>query len=253
MKIGLLVTARMGSARLHDKHLKPLNGRPALSYLLERIEHTFKAPVQEGLAQMFIATGSASANTALSVLSNDHVQLFHGDDDNIPLRHLQLAKSHSLDAMVSIDGDDLFCSPEAMFAVYEGLMQGQPLVKTTGYPFGMNAWGYSCAALAQAVSTQDHGVLETGWGRAFDAIEAKVIELGCPEAAIVRASLDYPLDLDFFSSVIEHIPDWQTLSTPDFVSKIVAQDLHLINFSLHDEYWQNFHAQMNQEKTRALS
>ncbi|NBS76120.1 MAG: hypothetical protein EBT28_01440 [Betaproteobacteria bacterium] len=242
MKIGLLVTARMGSTRLHDKHLKPLNGRPALSYLLERIEHTFKAPVQEGLAQMFIATGSASANTALSVLSNDHVQLFHGDDDNIPLRHLQLAKSHSLDAMVSIDGDDLFCSPEAMFAVYEGLMQGQPLVKTTGYPFGMNAWGYSCAAL-----------VETGWGRAFDAIEAKVIELGCPEAAIVRASLDYPLDLDFFSSVIAHIPDWQTLSTPDFVSKIVAQDLHLVNASLHDVYWQNFHAQMNQEKNRALS
>lgn len=253
MKMGLLVTARMGSSRLKDKHLLALQGRPALSYLLERIEHTFKGPVLEGLAQVFIATGSSSANAALGIFSNDHVHVFHGDDDNIPLRHWQLAKAHQLDAMVSIDGDDLFCSPEAMLSVYEGLMQGQPLVKTTGYPFGMNAWGYSCAALAQAVSTQDHGVLETGWGRAFDAIEAKVIELGCPEAAIVRASLDYPLDLDFFSSVIAHIPDWQTLSTPDFVSKIVAQDLHLVNASLHDVYWQNFHAQMNQEKNRALS
>jgi spore coat polysaccharide biosynthesis protein SpsF (cytidylyltransferase family) len=253
MKIGLLVTARMGSTRLHDKHLKPLLGRPALSYLLERIEHTFKAPVLEGLAQVFIATGRASGNTALGIFSNDHVRLFHGDDNNIPLRHFQLAKAHSLDAMVSIDGDDLFCSPEAMHAVYEGLMQGLPLVKTTGYPFGMNAWGYSCAALAQAVSTQDHGVLETGWGRAFDAISAKVIELHCPEADKVRATLDYPLDLDFFSSVIAHIPAWQTLSTPDLVTKIVAQDLHLINASLHDVYWQNFHAQMNQEKSRALS
>jgi len=253
MKIGLLVTARMGSTRLHDKHLKPLNGRPALSYLLKRIEHTFKAPVQEGLAQIFIATGSTSANTALSVLSNDHMHLFHGDDDNIPLRHLQLAKAHSLDAMVSIDGDDLFCSPEAMRAVYEGLMQGQSLVKTTGYPFGMNAWGYSCAALAQAVSTQDHGVLETGWGRAFDAIEAKVIDLQCADADKVRATLDYPLDLEFFSAAMLQIPEWPTLSTPEFVSKIVAQDLHLINSSLHDVYWQNFHAQMNQEKNRALS
>jgi spore coat polysaccharide biosynthesis protein SpsF (cytidylyltransferase family) len=253
MKIGLLVTARMGSTRLHDKHLKPLLGRPALSYLLGRIEHTFKAPVLEGLAQVFIATGRASGNTALGIFSNDHVHLFHGDDDNIPLRHLQLAKAHQLDAMVSIDGDDLFCSPEAMRAVYEGLMQGQPLVKTTGYPFGMNAWGYSCAALEQAVSTQDHGVLETGWGRAFDAIEAKVIDLHCDYADKVRASLDYPMDLDFFSSVIAHIPEWQTLSTPDLVSKILAQDLHLINASLHDVYWQNFHAQMNQEKTKALS
>ena len=253
MKIGLLVTARMGSTRLHDKHLKPLLGRPALSYLLERIEHTFKAPVLEGLAQVFIATGRASGNTALGIFSNDHVHLFHGDDDNIPLRHLQLAKTHQLDAMVSIDGDDLFCSPEAMHSVYEGLMQGNPLLKTTGYPFGMNAWGYSCAALAQAVSTQDHGVLETGWGRAFDSISAKVIELHCPEAEKVRATLDYPLDLDFFSSVIAHIPAWQTLSTPDFVSKIVAQDLHHVNSSLHDVYWQNFHAQMNQEKTKALS
>jgi spore coat polysaccharide biosynthesis protein SpsF (cytidylyltransferase family) len=171
------------------------------------------------------------------------------------LLHRLMCYTHStLDmAMVSIDGDDLFCSPEAMFAVYEGLMQGQPLVKTTGYPFGMNAWGYSCEALQQAVSTQDHGLLETGWGRAFDAIEAKVIELGCPDADKVRATLDYPLDLDFFSAVIAHIPEWQTLSTPEFVSKIVAQDLHLINSSLHDVYWQNFHAQMNQEKNRALS
>jgi spore coat polysaccharide biosynthesis protein SpsF (cytidylyltransferase family) len=56
MKIGLLVTARMGSTRLHDKHLKPLLGRPALSYLLERIENTFKTPLLEGLAQVFIAT-----------------------------------------------------------------------------------------------------------------------------------------------------------------------------------------------------
>jgi len=53
--------------------------------------------------------------------------------------------------------------------------------------------------------------------------------------------------------VMLHIADWQTLSTPDLVSKIVAQDLHLINSSLHDVYWQNFHAQMNQEKNRALS
>ena len=253
MKIGLLVTARMGSTRLHDKHLKPLNGRPALSYLLERIEHTFKAPVLQGLAQVFIATGNVSANAALSVLSKDPVRLFHGDDDNIPLRHLQLAKAHSLDAIVSIDGDDVFCSPEAMWAVYEGLKQGLPLVKTTGYPFGMNAWGYSFEALAQAVSTQDHGLLETGWGRAFDAITAKVIELDCADAEKVRATLDYPLDLDFFSAVIAHIPDWPNLSTPDLVTKIVAQNLHLVNASLHDVYWQNFHAQLNQEKTRALS
>jgi len=65
--------------------------------------------------------------------------------------------------------------------------------------------------------------------------------------------LDYPLDLDFFSAVMELIPEWQNLSTPEFVSKIVAQDLHLLNSSLHDVYWQNFYAQMNQEKNRALS
>jgi len=253
MKMGLLVTARMGSTRLHDKHLKPLNGRPALSYLLERIENTFKTPLLEGLAQVFIATGNALANAELGIFCNDHVQVFHGYDDNIPLRHLQLANAHQLDAMVSIDGDDLFCSPEAMRAVYEGLLQGHPLLKTTGYPFGMNAWGYSCAALEHAVSTQDHGLLETGWGRAFDATSATVIELPCDHADKVRATLDYPLDLDFFSAVMLHIADWQTLSTPDLVSKIVAQDLHLINSSLHDVYWQNFHDQMNQEKTKALS
>ena len=108
MKIGLLVTARVGSTRLHDKHLKPLNGRPALSYLLDRIGNTFQTPLLEGLAQVFIATGNAVANAELGIFCNERVHVFHGDDDNIPLRHLQLATAHQLDALVSIDGDDLF-------------------------------------------------------------------------------------------------------------------------------------------------
>lgn len=249
MHIGILVTARMGSTRLSDKHLRDLAGRPALSWLIDRIATEFHSEITAGAASLYIATGNVGRNEAFSTLTHGTVvRMFFGADDNVPLRHLQAAQSHGFDAILSVDGDDIFCAPEAMRAVYDALLNDRPLAKTSGLPLGMNAWGYTVPTLAAALEGANPSLLETGWGRIFDGIEAHNVRLSCPDADLVRATLDYPQDLLFFDQCARSIPDWSTLSSVEFIQAILARKLHHINASVSDQYWENFNMSIKNEQ-----
>lgn len=249
MHIGILVTARMGSSRLLDKHLRDVAGRPALSWLIDRISSEFRGEITAGRASLYIATGNAGSNNAFSALTHGtEAHIFFGDDDNVPLRHLQAAQAHGFDAILSVDGDDIFCAPEAMRAVYDALEYGKLLSKTSGLPLGMNAWGYSVPTLAAALEGANPRLLETGWGRIFDGIDAHDVALFCPDADLVRATLDYPQDLQFFDQCVRRIPDWSLLPTVEFSQAIVARKLHHLNESVNEQYWENFNMSIKNEQ-----
>lgn len=254
MKIGILVTARMGSSRLADKHLRDVGGRPALSWLMERITTEFAAEIASGAASVCIATGQPGRNAAFAPFAEtSRVELFNGDDDNVPLRHLQAAQTHGFDAILSVDGDDLFCAPEAMRVVHDALAGGAPLVRTSGLPLGMNAWGYDTPTLARALTGACAKTLETGWGRIFEGTEAEETRLACKGAQKIRATLDYPEDLVFFDRCAREIPNWWTQPTEEFVAAILQRELQLINAALSKQYWENFNMNISAEQAAASS
>ncbi|WP_144410197.1 glutamate-1-semialdehyde 2,1-aminomutase [Chromobacterium vaccinii] len=250
MRVAILITARMGSTRLSDKHLRDMAGRPALRWLLERISTEFHAELDGGAASLWIATGNPDRNAGFSALTSGiPAQLFFGADDNVPLRHLQVAQAHGLDALLSIDGDDIFCAPEAMRAVYDALVSGASLAKTSGLPLGMNAWGYATPVLEQALRGADASVLETGWGRIFDGMAVHEDVLSCPGAEQVRATLDYPEDLEFFDVTAREIQGWEQLPASDLVQAVLSRGLHRINASVTEQYWENFNMGVSSEQT----
>ncbi len=241
MTIGILVTARMGSTRLRDKHLRRIGGVPALSHLLARITAEFAPEIESGTARVLIATGQAARNSALTQLvDGTTLGVFNGDDDNVPLRHLQAARALGLDGIVSVDGDDLLCAPEAMRAVFHALRAGAGLAKTSGLPLGMNSWGYSSRVLEQALEGATQALLETGWGRIFTTFPCVELPLPCPGADLIRATLDYEDDLTFFSRCFTEIDGWARLPTAALVGDIVTRGFDKINAHLNEEYWANF-------------
>ena len=254
MRVGILVTARMGSTRLPDKHFREIAGLPALRWLLDRIVAEFKNELSAGHAPLYIATGNADRNRRfLEVTAGLAAEVFYGDDDNVPLRHLQAAQRHGLQAILSVDGDDIFCAPEAMRSIYEALADGKPLAKTNGLPLGMNAWGYSKGTLAKALDGVNSTLLETGWGRIFDDLKAHEIAFDCPGAESVRATLDYPQDLSFFGGCLKKIPDWFEMPAVDFTQAIIACNLQTLNSSVGGQYWENFNMNIKSENKIAVS
>ncbi len=100
MRIGAVVQARMGSARLPGKVLMELAGRPALDYLLERLEHA------STLEAVVVATSREAADDAVaSYCAARATDCHRGDQDDVAGRLLEAAERFELDAFVRVNGD----------------------------------------------------------------------------------------------------------------------------------------------------
>lgn len=249
MKTGLCITARLGSTRLKRKHLLMVDGQPILLYLLKRILTEFEHEVQCGDVVVMIATADEKENREFEGFNQYGVPVFYGATHNIPLRHLEAARQYELEHIIAIDGDDILCSPAGVRRVYEGLRAGKPYVKTTGLPFGMNSMGYSQAFLAESLAATDAHVLETGWGRIFDV--RRVAEVQMPFAIqdeLLRFTLDYQEDFDFFAALIQAVgAGIFTISDEDLAALALEKNFHMLNAKVAREYWDNFYGNVQAE------
>jgi spore coat polysaccharide biosynthesis protein SpsF len=243
MKIGILITARLGSTRLEKKHMLPVEGHPILYFLIRRIAIEFHAEVTNRQVAILIATSDETENTMFECFLKDGVNVFYGSVNNIPLRHLQAAKSYDLDAMISVDGDDILCSVKGMRTVYDRLNKGSPYVRTSGLPFGMNSMGYSRQFLESALGGRNEKILETGWGRIFDQSLAVDIAMPFPvQDDALRFTLDYDEDYHFFESLItalgEHV--WH-IKDEDIAKLVLDNKIYVHNEPIARQYWNNFY------------
>ena len=167
--IGIIISARCGSKRLENKHFKKINGRYIFDYLLERIENEFKKEIKFGHCEICIATGLKEKNILFEKFKKKNiVNIFYGSEMNIPLRHYQASTKFNYNGLISIDGDDILVSTEAIRALYLALKNGFQYCKTNGLPLGMNAISYSQKFLKKALYRNKTKILETGWDRIFD-------------------------------------------------------------------------------------
>jgi len=253
MKVGILITARLGSTRLEKKHLLPVNGQPVIYYLIERIRWEFSKEIKNNDVQIIITTSDEQENRKFAEFSNSGVAVFYGSINNIPLRHSQAAAGCGLDAIVSIDGDDILCSPKGMREVYRALNRGAQYAKTSNLPFGMNSSGYTALLLAAAIKNHANDTLETGWGRIFD--EKQLLDIIIPfpiKNDSLRFTLDYEEDYQFFKALIEKCGDKIVRITDEEIVKMVLrEEIYKINEVISKQYWENFYRLQKQEMEKA--
>ena len=100
MKIVALVQARMGSTRLPNKVMKPIDGIPMIELLLSRLSKS------QELDQIVVATSVDVRNQPLI----EHVQKLgyaceQGSENDVLDRFVQAARKHKADVVVRITGD----------------------------------------------------------------------------------------------------------------------------------------------------
>jgi len=250
--IGILIVARLGSSRLAAKHLIKYNNKTFIEHLVNRIGYTLKDEIEKGICQIIIATGSKDENFKFSeILFEYPVTVFYGNDSNVPRRQLDCGHELNLDAIISVDGDDLLISNEALKDIYKKLKDGHDILKTANLPLGMNVMGYSVKFLDAILNNlKDQKVVETGWGRIFEnsLIETVKFEPVFSDERL-RYTLDYPEDAAFFQAVFENLGKHLYSADYNAINTIVLKkDLLSINGSLNLEYWQNFNAAMKKEQ-----
>lgn len=250
MRTGILITARLGSTRLKKKHLLEVNGQQILLFLIKRIRSEFEREISSGKVILIIATSDEPENKEFERFINEEVNVFYGSPENIPLRHLQAAEAHQIDNIVSVDGDDILCSVKGIRNVYDSLAGGNDYVKTSNLPFGMNSWGYSVNFLKTSLVNHINDILETGWGRIFDTKNPVDIKMSLKNNNdLLRFTLDYKEDYQFFKTLIETMGDYVYHASDDtIVDYALDNELYLINEDITRDYWNNFYNKVEEEK-----
>jgi len=111
VKVVALVQARMGSTRLPNKVMKPINGVPMIELLLSRLSKSRR------IDEIVLATSVDKRNEPLV----EHVRSLgyaceQGSENDVLDRYVQVATKHDADVVVRITGDCPLVDPELVDA-----------------------------------------------------------------------------------------------------------------------------------------
>jgi spore coat polysaccharide biosynthesis protein SpsF (cytidylyltransferase family) len=138
MKIKLIIQARMDSSRFPGKSFHMLNGKPALSLLIDSLCLLLNKNA------IIIATSSNLSNDVIREYGlKENIQVFSGDENNVADRFYKVLKRINCDYFVRLNGDSpLFCAQElAKYIEFKKLELSKDIYTTTvnrTYPKGSN-------------------------------------------------------------------------------------------------------------------
>ncbi|NUB11303.1 NTP transferase domain-containing protein [Azospirillum brasilense] len=106
MRVQAVVQARMTSSRLPGKVLRPLDGKPMLLFLLERIARC------NSLSGVVVATSEQGEDDAVAEeCRRVGVPCFRGDLDDVAARFAGALRCHPADAFVRVNADSPLLDP----------------------------------------------------------------------------------------------------------------------------------------------
>ncbi len=205
--IPILILARMGSSRFPGKHLAPLGGEPMIGGILRRVS-AYGVP--------YLATATGPENDPLcAVAQAAGARIFRGDEENVWLRVLGCALSHSLSRWVLYMGDCPFVDPRILRALTEAMRTTEaerwvPQSPINGIE-GLTADGWSWAAwvrLGEGLARYP-SYAECPW-----QIPTTLQTVSCPvdwrdiRTTPIKGSIDYPLEMAVANRIVAHYGRW---------------------------------------------
>jgi len=150
-KIGAIIQARMGSARLPGKVLMPLVGKPVVQHVVERLTRS------KTIDKIIVATSTNEIDDILAkFLKTNGISFFRGDEDDVLDRFYQCAKKFKLDVIIRITSDCPFVDAQLVdeivnyFLTHKGKLDYTANVNPPTYPDGLDVEVFSFAALEKS-------------------------------------------------------------------------------------------------------
>ena len=226
MKVAV-IQARMGSQRLPGKVLRPLGGRPVLSWVL-------RAATRSTCEQIIVATTWRPEDDEVADLANQFgmgVRAFQGDTDDVLSRFLAATSQLSpSDVVVRLTADNPLVDPALIDAAALALERaGADLCRIHGVPLGVGAGAVRLGALrrSDAHASGFHRAHVTSYIKArpedYEHVEITLE----PDASDLRVTLDTPEDARLLDALVQEFGDtvipWRDLvsllrTRPDLVA-----------------------------------
>lgn len=205
MKIVALVQARMGSTRLPNKVMKPIDGIPMIELLLSRLSRA------KEIDQIVVATSVDERNLPLI----KHVQKLgyaceQGSENDVLERFVQAAQKHQADVVVRITGDCPLVDPELVDEVIRHFkLAGVDYFCNTNpptYPDGLDIEVFAFNALEQASRETDKPFDHehvTPYLRESGKFNTAAMQHS-QNLSTLRWTVDEPADFEVIQKVFQH-------------------------------------------------
>ena len=157
MKTVALVQARMGSTRLLNKVMKPINGVPMIGLLLQRLSKSKKID-----QIVLVTTRNKKEKPLIDYVSKIGFEVFQGSENDVLSRYYHAAKKYNADAVVRVTGDCPIIDPEIVDDIVQEFYNNDVdylsnTLKPT-FPDGLDAsiTGFSALEVAYNEATTDY-------------------------------------------------------------------------------------------------
>ncbi len=113
-----IIQARMGSVRLPNKVLWPVEGKPMLWHIIERVKKS------KEIGQMVLAIPDTKENNALEEFAKqEKIPYFRGSEDDVLNRFYEAAKQYHADVIVRVTADNPFIDPNIVDVAVKSHLQ----------------------------------------------------------------------------------------------------------------------------------
>jgi spore coat polysaccharide biosynthesis protein SpsF (cytidylyltransferase family) len=259
MRTIAIIQARMGSARLPNKVMIPVLGKPLLGWMLGRV-----ACCPEISETVVATTMDVRDDVIAQFTESAGFQVYRGSEDDVLDRYYQAARLMMPDAVARITADCPLMDPEVLGSMVREFESGkadfisnsEPL--PSSWPDGMDISIMSFAALEKAwryaikPSEREH-VTFYFWNNPQEFKCERIEHI--PDLSKYRLTIDYPEDFLVIKAIIEHfcLPDPDTLKSVPMKAIIEFLDEHPDMFELNAAYSRGMGWQPSFERDKRLT
>tara|TARA_E500000331_G_scaffold57023_1_gene51042 strand:+ start:4030 stop:4827 length:798 start_codon:yes stop_codon:yes gene_type:complete len=250
-----IIQARMNSSRLPGKVLMPINGRPMLDYMIERISSSSE------IDDFVIATSIESSDNPIEEFCVDNnVNFFRGNLDDVLDRFYEASKISDASIIVRLTGDCPLVDPKILDAMigiykknnYDYIANTAPPEGIT-FPEGMDVEIFSRVALdrawkeAKKPSEREH-VTFYFW-KNEDLFSTYRFDLS-ENLSNYRLTVDYPEDFELVKCIIENFSDQLNNTDLNQIVNFLEDNPELLALNKNIESFSGWTASLEEDKVK---
>lgn len=239
-----IIQARMGSTRLPGKVLKEVNGKPLLSYQLERVAKS------RLVNKIVIATSDLSRDDEIVSFCEDYgVDCFRGSEHDVLSRYFECAKEYGADTVVRLTADCPLSDPEIIDAVIQKFLDDEVSfcantvpVESATFPDGTDVEVFSMEALSKAFTQvkdtnfREHVTFQFWQTDEFTSSQL-VVEINLSS---YRLTVDYPEDYEVVKFIFDELHKRESFGHLEEIIDIIESNAHIKELNAHYTFGQGW-------------
>lgn len=191
--------------------------------------------------QIIVCTSTNPQDDRLANLAAaEGVSCFRGDEDDVVKRLSEAAGAFDIDYILSITADCPFSDPGYADKIVEKYERTDAdFIRALDLPHGAYSYGVKPSAFRKVLEIKDETDTEV-WGRYFTdtdlfKVHDLVIENPLHRQPDLRMTLDYPEDLEFFSTVFANLYEPGKVFSLDEILHFLQAHPEVVNINRHRE------------------